>query len=45
MKKEMDKLIILTTQMKNELHTTNRIAVTVSIVNVITLGVIFWGLL
>ena len=44
MKREMDKLIILTTEMKNELHTTNRIAITVSVVNVITLGVIFWGL-
>jgi|TARA_R100001510_G_C7632756_1_gene191359 hypothetical protein len=45
MKKEMDKLIMLTTEMKNELHTTNRIAITVSVVNVITLGVIFWGLM
>jgi hypothetical protein len=45
MKKEMDKLIMLTAEMKTELHNTNKIAITVSIVNVITLGVIFWGLL
>jgi hypothetical protein len=45
MKREMDKLIMLTTEMKNELHTTNKIAITVSVVNVITLAVIFWGLL
>tara|TARA_R100001509_G_scaffold156305_1_gene119465 strand:+ start:396 stop:560 length:165 start_codon:yes stop_codon:yes gene_type:complete len=52
MKKDMEELIELgntmlhyVVQMKDELHTTNKIAITVSVVNVITLGVIFWGLL
>jgi len=31
--------------MKDELHITNKIAISVSIVNIVTLVVIFWGVM
>tara|TARA_R110000803_G_scaffold66618_3_gene128152 strand:- start:761 stop:901 length:141 start_codon:yes stop_codon:yes gene_type:complete len=45
MKKDINRLVELTEKMANELHITNKIAVSVSIVNVITLVVIAWGLM
>ena len=45
MKEDMKTLIDLTKKMANELHTTNKIAVSGSLVNVITLVVIAWGLM
>jgi len=45
MKKDMNRLVELTERMARELHITNKIAISVSIVNVITLVVIAWGML
>tara|TARA_R110000796_G_scaffold141198_1_gene257461 strand:+ start:580 stop:720 length:141 start_codon:yes stop_codon:yes gene_type:complete len=45
MKKDINRLVELTEKMANELHITNKIAISVSIVNVITLAVIAWGML
>ena len=52
MKEDMENLIELgntmlheVVKMKDELHTTNRIAISVSIVNIVTLVVIFWGVM
>jgi len=45
MKEDMKTLIELTKKMTNELNITNKIAISVSIVNVITLVVIAWGLM
>tara|TARA_R110000764_G_scaffold179687_2_gene265769 strand:- start:428 stop:556 length:129 start_codon:yes stop_codon:yes gene_type:complete len=41
----MNRLVELTERMARELHITNKIAISVSIVNVITLVVIAWGML
>ena len=45
MKEDMNTLIELTKKMANELHITNKIAISVSVVNVFTLVVIAWGLM
>jgi len=52
MKEDMENLIELgetmlqeVVKMKDELHTTNQIAISVSIVNIVTLVVIFWGVM
>ena len=45
MKEDMKTLIELTKKMANELHVTNKIAISVTIVNVFTLVVIAWGLM